>query len=139
MRMLLFAGLALAGCSGAPQQPPRPTPSPISTGAIPAEVQGRYALTAAACAPGAGATPAQVSALLTIGPAAIAFGVDQQTVDRIAIRADRIVIDTSQAAEGGATESRRYSFRPSADHRTLTRVELNRPDQVYTRCADRPS
>lgn len=138
MRWLsLIVFTVLAGCSGAPeQQPPRPAPSPSPTGSIPAELQGRYALTPSACTAGADATPAQVSGLLTVGPAAIAFGLDQQSVDSIAIRADRVVFDTTETTPDGATESRRYSFRPSADHRTLTRVELNRPDRVYTRCAD---
>ena len=139
-RLLSLAALALAACSGRSPPPPRPAPSASpSPDAIPLALQGRYGLTPDACAAGPDATATQVRGLLTIGGAAIAFGVSQQSVDSVAIRADRVVFDTSVTAEGGATESRRYTFRQSPDHATLARVELNRPDQVYTRCPNRPS
>lgn len=133
-RHLAPALLLMAACTPDPPPAPRPTQTPAA--AIPADLQGRFGRTAAACAPGA--TAAELRGLLTIGGDALAFGLAPQTVDRVAPRDGRVVFDTTDTA-GDTTERRRYAFAVSRDRRTLTRVEAGRPDLVYTRCPNQPS
>ena len=135
-RWLVAGLLALSGCSqgGAPA----PQSSPTATGAIPAVLFGRYGLTAAACDPGPKPQPDELRGLFTIAADSIAFGLVPQTVDRVVLPPGRIVFDTTDTS-GDVTESRRYVFSVSADHRRLTRTMPGRPDLVYTRCAKQPS
>lgn len=128
MRQLIgMAALALAACSG---EPPRPQPKPTEAPAegIPATVQGRFALTSAACTPDA----RNVDDLLTITADSIAFGLHQESVERITPRPGRIIFNTA------APESRRYAFLISPDNRQLRLVAFGRPDQIFTRCPDQP-
>ena len=138
-KILFAAGLALAGCSRGPDGASRtatiaPQPNPSPTGAIPANLQGRWAIGPADCDP----THGEPRGLLTIGPAAFAFGATPQIVDRVILLPGRVAFDTTETVEGVA-ESRRYAFRRSVDGRQLTRERTGLVDQVYTRCANPPS
>lgn len=136
-RHLLAAMLAIAACSREPERitkpdrraAPRPAPA-----AIPAYLQGRWAVAARDCDPVRG----DARGLLTIGGDAFAFGATPFTVDRVIVRPGRIAFDTSDTVESVA-ENRRYKFRLSGDRRQLTRDDSGLPNQVYTRCPDQPS
>ena len=135
-RMIVLVSLAVAGCSQQPTEratAPQPTATPTAD-AIPAKLQGRWALAPTDCDPAIG----DARGLLTIGGDAFAFGVAPVTVSRVILRPDRVVFDTGDPG-GGVSESRRYVFLRSADGRRLTRENDPLPDQVYTRCPDRPS
>lgn len=130
---LLIVTAILIGCSPKPAEQTdarHPAIAPAPPGAIPQDLQGRWALTPADCDPARG----DVRGLLTIGEDALAFGVSPQTVDRVIVRPGRVAFDTSDGVA-----SRRVQFRVSPDGRQLTRIDGRPPEPVFTRCANQPS